>query len=130
VWLDHSNDWIYRHLHKAADRMVDLANRFPEASGLVERTLNQAARELLLAQASDWAFIMKAGTMVEYACRRTQGHLVNFDELYHQVTENRIDTGFLQALEDRDNIFPTLNFRVYASDEKRAPLTVIAAGGS
>ncbi len=130
VWLDHSNDWIYRHLHKAADRMVDLANRFPEASGLVERTLNQAARELLLAQASDWAFIMKAGTMVEYACRRTQGHLVNFDELHHQVTENRIDTGFLQALEDRDNIFPTLNFRIYASDEKRAPLTVIAAGGS
>lgn len=25
-----SNDWIYRHLHQAADRMVSLARRFPK----------------------------------------------------------------------------------------------------
>ena len=36
---------------------------FPSADGLQQRALNQAARELLLAQSSDWAFIMKTGTM-------------------------------------------------------------------
>jgi 1,4-alpha-glucan branching enzyme len=29
-------------------------------------------RELLLAQSSDWAFIMRTGTMVPYAVRRTR----------------------------------------------------------
>src|SRR5438034_4161979 len=27
VWLEGSNDWIYRHLHEGADRMVELADR-------------------------------------------------------------------------------------------------------
>ena len=29
VWLDGTNDWIYRHLHEAADRMVELADAPP-----------------------------------------------------------------------------------------------------
>ncbi len=48
VWLEGSNDWIYRHLHKANERMRELANAYPESSGLLERALKQAARELLL----------------------------------------------------------------------------------
>ena len=50
VWLNGSNDWIYRHLHKAADRMVELAQTHRHAGGLLRSALNQAARELLLAQ--------------------------------------------------------------------------------
>jgi 1,4-alpha-glucan branching enzyme len=120
VWLDGSNDWIYRHLHRAADRMVQLANRYRHADGHLERALNQAARELLLAQASDWAFIMKTGTMVEYAQRRTREHISNFIELYHQITENRIDIRWLKEQEEEHNIFPWLDFRIYAGEIKRA----------
>ena len=70
VWLEGSNDWIYRHLHEDADRMVELARHHADGGNeLRRRALNQAARELLLAQSSDWAFIMKTGTMVEYAVR-------------------------------------------------------------
>src|SRR5439155_40786 len=58
VWLNGSNDWIYRHLHEDAERMVELARANPEPTALRRRALDQAARELLLAQASDWAFIM------------------------------------------------------------------------
>jgi 1,4-alpha-glucan branching enzyme len=54
-WLNETNSWIYPHLHKAAERMIDLAKREP-ADELEWRALNQAARELLLAQSSDWAF--------------------------------------------------------------------------
>ena len=36
------------------------------------RALNQAARELMLAQSSDWTFIMTTGTTVPYATRRIQ----------------------------------------------------------
>ncbi len=78
VWLEGSNDWIYRHLHEGADRMVELARENPDPTPLRRRALNQAARELLLAQSSDWAFIMKTGTMVDYAVQRTRVHVAQF----------------------------------------------------
>jgi len=55
-------------MHENADRMVELARHHQDGgSNLKRRALNQATRELLLGQSSDWAFIMKTGTMVEYA---------------------------------------------------------------
>ncbi|MFZ5595430.1 MAG: glycoside hydrolase family 57 protein [Bacillota bacterium] len=114
VWLCDKNDWIYRHLHMASDRMVSLANEYYHAGGLKARALNQAARELLLAQSSDWAFIMNTGTMVDYAVRRTKTHLDNFIRLYYQTREGRIDEGWLHYLESKNNIFPDIDFRSYA----------------
>ena len=113
-WLNGSNDWIYRHLHAAADRMVELARRFPDARGDLLRALNQAARELLLAQSSDWAFIMKTGSHVEYAVKRTQDHLLRFTKLYDDIREDRIDAHWLGDIEYADNIFPDIDYRVYA----------------
>ena len=114
VWLDESNDWIYPHLHKAADRMIELSRMFPNAEGLLRRALNQAARELLLAQSSDWAFIMKTGSHVEYAVRRTKDHLARFTRLYEDIKANRIDEGWLADIEYKDNIFPAIDYRIYA----------------
>jgi 1,4-alpha-glucan branching enzyme len=112
-WLCGENDWIYPHLHMLADRMVILANQFPEADGLTRRALNQAARELLLAQSSDWAFIMKTGTMVEYAVKRTKDHIARFDRLYHDVINSRVNDQWLKEVEHRDNIFPDIDYRIY-----------------
>ena len=112
-WMSDKNDWIYRHLHKAAERMVELVRSHPDASGLERRALNQAARELLLAQASDWAFIMFAGTMVEYAVKRTNDHLTRFNRLYEEIRQERIDEKHLIDIETRDNLFPHLDYRVY-----------------
>ena len=67
TWLNGSNDWIYRHLHQGALFMERLVKSHPQAEGLILRALKQAARELLLAQASDWAFMSNTGAMTEYA---------------------------------------------------------------
>lgn len=114
VWLDSSNDWIYPHIHKAADRMVELAQGYPDAGGVLRRALNQAARELLLAQSSDWAFIMKTGSHVEYAVKRTKEHLLNFTRLYENIKRNAIDEQWLGDIEYRDNLFPDIDYRLYA----------------
>ena len=111
-WLNETNAWIYPHLHKAAERMIELARREP-ADELEWRALNQAARELLLAQSSDWAFIMRTGTMVPYAVRRTRSHLLRFDKLREDIMAGKIDSGWLEKVEEIDNIFPSLNYRVY-----------------
>jgi 1,4-alpha-glucan branching enzyme len=114
VWLDGSNDWIYRHLHKASERMTELANKFKAPTDLEERALKQAARELLLAQASDWAFIMKTNTMVNYAVKRTKDHLIRFNDLYTELMADKVDAGKLYILEHKDNIFPRVDYRLYA----------------
>jgi 1,4-alpha-glucan branching enzyme len=111
-WLNETNAWIYPHLHKAAERMIDLSRR-EAADELETRALNQAARELLLAQSSDWAFIMRTGTMVPYAVRRTRSHLMRFNKLWEDILQAKIDSGWLQKVEAIDNIFPNINYRVY-----------------
>jgi 1,4-alpha-glucan branching enzyme len=115
VWLNGSNDWIYRHLHKATERMVDTARRYPNAEGAQLRALNQMARELLLAQSSDWAFIMKTGTHVSYAENRTKDHLARFTRLWEDVNNNSVDTPRLESIESIDNPFPDIDYRVYLS---------------
>jgi 1,4-alpha-glucan branching enzyme len=113
VWLERSNDWIYPHLHQAARRMTEIARQNRDCYGETERAIKQAARELLLAQSSDWAFIMKTGTMVPYAVKRTKDHLMRFNRICDQVRDNRIDNDFLGNCEWRDNIFPNINWRHY-----------------
>lgn len=113
VWVDESNDWIYRHVFKATERMTQLADMFPDVQGVRLRALNQAARELMLAQASDWAFIMKAGTMAGYAVQRTRTHLLRFTRIYDQLLADQVDERWLGSVESMDNLFPRIDYRVY-----------------
>ena len=113
MWLQGANDWIYPHLHAASERMTELAKDFPNQDGILKRALNQALRELLLAQSSDWAFIMGTGTHVGYAVRRTKEHLLRFTRLYEDIKHNSIDEGWLADVESKDNIFPDIDYKVH-----------------
>ena len=103
--------------------MVELARRHPSADPLTVRALNQAARELMLAQSSDWTFIMKTGTTVPYATKRINQHILQFNKIYDDLRANKVQataphSGFVRWLEDvetRDNIFPNIDYRIYAS---------------
>lgn len=114
VWLDPCNSWIYPHLHAAARRMTETARRYQQApTPFQERMLRQMARELLLAQSSDWAFLMKVGTAREYAEKRTRDHLLRFTRLYEEMTAGQAVSQILESCEQRDNLFPDLNWRYY-----------------
>jgi 1,4-alpha-glucan branching enzyme len=114
VWLNPSNAWIYPQLHIAAQRMSEVARRYAEnCTPFTDRALKQLARELLLAQSSDWAFLMKTGTAPEYATKRTIDHLARFNRLHDQLVTNNVDEEFLRECEWRDNLFPNVNWRYY-----------------
>src|SRR6266516_3735284 len=98
----------------AQERMTELARLFSQPDPLQERALKQAARELLLAQSSDWPFILRTGTSPDYARKRINGHLLRFTSLYDQLNNNAVDAQSLTALESSDNIFPDVNFRYWA----------------
>jgi len=119
-WLDTANDWIYPHLHEAGRLMKDLAEKNaeliqgnfgkkPVKSALRYRALNQAARELLLAESSDWPFIIKSQTMVPYAQKRLKLHLNRFYKLCQDIDKDSIEESWLKEIESRDNIFGDIN---------------------
>lgn len=111
VWLDGSNDWLYRHIHQAIERMAELVARFPDEGGLKRRALNQAAREVLLAMASDWPFILNARTVVPYATRRIKEHVLNFTRVYDALSQRNMGTEWLTYLEKKHPVFPELDYR-------------------
>ena len=114
VWLNETNAWIYPHLDVAQQRMTKLARQYPIADPLQKRALQQAGRELLLAQASDWPFIMRTGTSPDYAKNRVKDHLLRFIALHEQLTSTSVDQPWLTALERTDNIFPEVDYRYWA----------------
>ena len=77
------------------------------------RALNQAARELLLAQSSDWLFIITNNTMVDYAHRRIKDHIGRFTRLYNELNSGKIDRKFLTEIEEKDCVFPDIDYRIY-----------------
>jgi 1,4-alpha-glucan branching enzyme len=141
VWLNQSNGWIYPHLHAAAQRMSEIARKYAGQDNndrrfsrravasckgaqrishrqdadvtLADRALKQLARELLLAQSSDWAFLMKTGTARQYATKRTMDHLARFNRLHDWFVRGDVDEKFLRDCEWRDNLFPNVNWRYY-----------------
>ena len=126
VWLDSTNSWIYPHLHAAERRLATLA-RTVNPSEVIERALRQLARELLLAQSSDWAFLMRAGTAREYATQRTRTHLRRFETLADEIAPNQVDEVTLAAMEGRDNFLPNIDFRVFATASQQ-PLAALRSG--
>lgn len=151
VWINENNSWMYPYQHDAERRMTTLANKFADAETqrrsdaesqfptslrpalpVSGRILAQAARELLLAQSSDWAFQIFKGTTVEYSSRRFQSHIHRFNilaEMIEHLSKATRETGIenpdglltpdehnlLTEIESRDNIFSEMDYRVFRS---------------
>jgi 1,4-alpha-glucan branching enzyme len=113
TWLDASNDWIYRHIFRSIRRMIEMTERFPNDSGLKERALNQAAREILLALGADWPKMLYLGKQPEYAREKIEETLRNFTTIFESLGSNYISTEWLTDLERRHSIFPFINYRVF-----------------
>jgi 1,4-alpha-glucan branching enzyme len=116
AWLNGKTDWIYSQLHECAHRMETLAVRCSEGNVplLVQRALDQCFRELLLAQSSDWPFIINNGTSAEYAARRVKDHVARFYYLANSIENNSISEEILSAIERMDNIFPDLDYKLFS----------------
>lgn len=85
-WLNETNSWVVAEWQRASRAMVRRVNR-GVGSEAQRRWLTQAGRELLLAQSSDWSFILRAGTTTELARERIHRHLDRFWRLLDAVEQ-------------------------------------------
>ena len=119
-WVNETNDFIYPAVYAATDKMIETANRYrnQDLNSLSTRALNQAARETLLSQSSDWAFLLYIGSHADYAKGRLEDHSANALRLLSEVIEKKVDEQALAALERKNCVFPRIDFRIFASVSK------------
>ena len=112
--LDSSNGWMLRYVRKASERMVELTGFFPDDTGLKARLLNLGAKELMLAQSSEWAKMIHEGTGPEYAGERFRESILAFTRVFDSLGSNTVSTEWLTSLEHEHPIFPWMNYRIFS----------------
>jgi len=125
TWMNVDTQWMWPIVHEAERTMERLVAEHPDADGEMLLLLNQAARELLLLESSDWPFLVTTGQAKEYASQRFTEHVERFGELVvliddgQPLSDERRD--FLLAMASRDNPFPGIDYRVFA--ERQGSMT-------
>jgi 1,4-alpha-glucan branching enzyme len=97
-------------IHAAEERFETVTSTLKKPRTWQKKVLEQAARELLLLQASDWPFLVTTGQAREYASERFRGHVERFHELLDGLS---LGEGFLQTVDmiwEKDKIFPEIEY--------------------
>lgn len=124
TWMNVDTKWMWPLIHGAEKRMEDLVAQVEGSSGELQPYLEQAARELLLLQSSDWPFLVTTGQAKEYASERFVEHLERFNLLASVIEQNgagaseRLEQ--LRQLQERDNPFPTIDAGAFKERQGKA----------
>lgn len=112
--LDSSNSWMVRYTRKMSERMVDLAGRFPDDTGLKARLLILGAKELMLAQSAELAKMIHDGYMPDFAKKTFTSSVMDFTTVFDSLGSNVVSTEWLTKLEKEHNLFPWMNYRIFS----------------
>lgn len=111
TWLNGENDWLYPQLFSAQKIYQDV-EQTPTVNEWQTRLRQQMLCELLLAQASDWSFILTTRTVPNYARQQITTHLQNFHQLHQlfigDATNATISEPFIKQLSSENNAFTFL----------------------
>jgi len=116
TWDNPQTNWMWPPIHAAEARMTQLAQT-ARSDADVEFVLNQAARELLLLESSDWPFLVTTGQAREYAVQRFTAHVERFERLAASIEAGQPDRTLAEELWELDKVFPDVDFRWWADQE-------------
>ncbi len=120
TWLNSDTEWMWPVIHAAERRMERLVETHQGAHAQTRDALNQAARELLLLQSSDWPFLVTTGQARDYAIGRFQDHVARFEQLASVLERPESnDPGALAAeLYERDRLFAGIDYQQFRNRER------------
>ncbi|TAK36887.1 MAG: DUF1957 domain-containing protein [Chloroflexota bacterium] len=124
TWSNEQTAWMWPLIHAAERRMEQLVEQYPTAEGDRLTVLNQAARELVLLESSDWPFLVSTGQAKDYANGRFQSHLARFNTLCYLAEKGDLgesDRLVLETAWDADNPFAFIDYRTFRNREGRNP---------
>jgi len=112
MWMNDQTAWTWRRMWPLEDAFWAVAREALRGGERQRAVLAQAARELLLAQASDWQFIISTGVAADYAERRFSLHCDDAEALISALAPGADATALEAAasraaeLGTRDDLFP------------------------
>ena len=121
IWINEDNAWTWKRLYPAERKLRQMCREYD--GGPAQKIVEQAAREILLAEASDWQFLISTFAARDYAEVRFTDHLDRFDRL--AAIADRVHTGsamtaderlFLKDCEEKDAPFPDLDLSLWAME--------------
>jgi len=125
TWWNVDTEWMWRLIHDAELKMEKLVAKYPFAQAVMNDVLNQAARELLLLQASDWQFLVTTGQARLYAENRFLQHLDRFQQLAGLAESGAIDEAALllcHKLWEIDRVFSYVDYHYFGDREEKPGL--------
>ncbi len=124
TWWNPEVEWMWEHIYKAEERMVALTTKYYGREMHGDRILEQLGRELLLLESSDWPFLITTGQAKEYGKRRLLEHANAFHQLANDLEryfkKGEFNSGFLEMLEEKDNVFRPIRLDAYVSQNPPA----------
>ena len=120
VWMNHLTEWMWPIIHSCEKRITEIASKYEEkpSDSLLLRALAQLSRENLLLQSSDWPFLITTWQAKDYATDRFREHVARFETIADMIDSGCIDEGKLREIEEIDNCFPDIDYRVYLPIEE------------
>ncbi len=117
TWDNNETRWMWAPIHEAELTMQRLADQHRDDwdDANLRGVLNQAARELLLLESSDWPFLVTTGQARQYAIQRFSSHLERFNDLVRGVARGQPDGELAAALWEKDRLFPDIDYRWWCS---------------
>ncbi len=122
IWFNKENEWTWKELYPLQEKFKNLSAKYSslQIDKVLERLLNQSARELLLAESSDWQFLISTKSARDYSELRFSYHinclskLLEYCENYSEFSALDDDAlAFLENCEERDAPFKDVNFRTW-----------------
>jgi len=117
VWDNADTHWMWPIIHDAENRMARVVKTATSSGSDASAVVAQAARELLLLQASDWPFLVTTGQAKEYAVQRFRDHVDRFNALLDGLEAGRPDASLAAALWEKDKVFADIDARWFALSE-------------
>ncbi|HXF83510.1 MAG TPA: 1,4-alpha-glucan branching protein domain-containing protein, partial [bacterium] len=125
VWLNRDTEWTWERLYGVEEEFWSAAREAAGRDGAATRVLAQAARELLLLQASDWQFLITTWAARDYAEARFTTHYTNLTRLLPVLRRalagtppSSADEEFLRSCETQNFVFPDVARHVQAALER------------
>jgi 1,4-alpha-glucan branching enzyme len=109
TWLMGRNHWVLTAIFRVLEELRQMDFTIPCPGSNDRRALHQALTELMLAQASDWTFILNTQTASPYANRRLTSHLGNLTRLLAELRSGVVVPEQLAVLEAQNNTFSALD---------------------
>jgi 1,4-alpha-glucan branching enzyme len=111
LWYNKETVWMWRRLYRMEQEM-GRAVKGAGGGATAKRLLRQMARELFLAQSSDWQFLISTRSAADYGEARFLGHYNAWTELYAMLGRLRASGALkdaekraLRAIEEKDALF-------------------------